>query len=195
MIATAVAADSLYIGDQGNSTVQQFDATSGDFIKTLVSSGSGGLDGPFGLVFENSGDLLVANGNLGLPIPGDILRFNGNTGAFEKALANGTGAPLQPNGIVLSEHMIYAANFTGDPTVPGNVSTYNEQTGTFLENLNQNVIPSINYFPRALVYGSEGYLYVAVRDLLNPLGGHVLRFNSNGNFKDVSLTILAVLVN
>ena len=49
LAATAVAADSLYIGDQaGNGTVEQFNATSGAFIKTFVSENSGGLVGPNG---------------------------------------------------------------------------------------------------------------------------------------------------
>ena len=195
LTATAVAADSLYIGDQaGNGTVEQFNATSGAFIKTFVSENSGGLVGPFGLVFENNGNLLLANGNIGLPIPGDILRFNGITGAFERALANGTGAPYQPNGIVLKDNIIYAADL-GDLGVPGNVSTYNEHNGNFLGNLNQNVIPPLSYHPRAVVFGPDGNLYVSVRNITansstgqfdpaSNLGGHVLRFNPDGSFKD-----------
>ncbi len=182
---TDTSKDSLYIGDAaGNGTVLQFNASSGNFTKIFVSENNGGLVGPMGLVFEENGNLLLANGMIGVSgVHGDILRFNGITGAFERALANGTGAPYSPNGIVLNHNIIYAADL-GDIGVPGNVSTYNEHNGMFLGNLSQNVIPPINYHPRSLVFGPDGNLYVSVRDIHNALGGHILRFNPDGSFKN-----------
>src|SRR5262252_2484908 len=40
--------DVLDIGDNNDNTVKQFDATTGAYLGTLVSSGSGGLAGPRG---------------------------------------------------------------------------------------------------------------------------------------------------
>jgi hypothetical protein len=145
--------DFLYIGDAaGNGTVKRFNATSGNFTNTFVTEGSGGLVGPFGLVFEKNGNLLLANGEIGISgIPGDILRYNGKTGVFETALATGTYPTFTPNGIVLNNNILYAADL-GDIGVPGNVSSYNEHNGKFLENFSQNVIAPINYHPRGLVF-------------------------------------------
>lgn len=47
----AHAADSLYIGDDSDYTVKRFDAETGTFLGTFVSSGSGGVNGLRGLVF------------------------------------------------------------------------------------------------------------------------------------------------
>ena len=41
-----------------------------------------------GLVFEENGNLLLANGMIGVSgVHGDILRFNGITGAFERVIS------------------------------------------------------------------------------------------------------------
>jgi hypothetical protein len=79
------AADILYIGDGGDNTVKRFDAESGVFLDAdanpandpdaFVRSESGGLSGPRGLLFD--GNLLVANQNVNLKIPGEILRYDG----------------------------------------------------------------------------------------------------------------------
>jgi hypothetical protein len=44
--------DSLYIGDTKDDSVRQFDVPTGDFGDIFVRSGSGGLHGPRGMVFD-----------------------------------------------------------------------------------------------------------------------------------------------
>jgi hypothetical protein len=183
---TDTGTDFLYIGDWGDNTVKRFNASSGNFIDNFVSSGSGGLDGPNGILFEENGNLLVSNQNVGLAIAGQILRYNGETGVFETALVNyiDKNAPFAPQGIILIDFNLYVADL-GDVGRPGNVSSYNEHNGAFLGNLTQNVIQNTAYHPRGIVFGPDGNLYVSVRDLPGGLGGHVLRFNPDGSFKDV----------
>ncbi len=116
--------DFLYIGDAANTgTVKQFDATTGKFIATFVSLGSGGLIGPMGILFDKNGNLLVANQNVDQPISGEILQYNGKTGAFKKELVPSTdeNAPDAPHGMILKDSKLYVADM-GDSGVPGNVS-------------------------------------------------------------------------
>lgn len=183
--------DFLYIGDS-DSTVKRF-SDSGNFIDTFVSSGSGGLNGPMGILFEKNGQLLVSNQHVGTDELGDILRYNGKTGVFETSLVNYTHtiAPYAPHGIILKDSKLYVADL-GDVERPGNVSVYKEQNGKFLGNLTQNVIQDIHYHPRGIVFGPDGNLYVSVRNLTAPpvvdIGGYVLRFNPDGRFKDVFIS-------
>ena len=75
-------------------TVKGFDADTGTPIdfgngKTgiFVTTGSGGLHGLRGLIFNQSGNLVVANQNIGLNINGAILIYDGGTGNFSFTLA------------------------------------------------------------------------------------------------------------
>jgi len=72
-ISSAARADTLYIGDGNDNTVKGFDADTGTRIDfgngntgIFVTTGSGGLHGPRGLIFNQSGNLVVANQNIGL---------------------------------------------------------------------------------------------------------------------------------
>ncbi|HWI49314.1 MAG TPA: hypothetical protein VNU45_13935, partial [Rummeliibacillus sp.] len=92
--------DYLYIGDGSDNTVKTFDANTGRFLGSFVASGSNGLNGPRGLIFDHRGNLLVTNQNLGQPQNGDVLKYNRQTGAFlgELVQSNAPGAPFAPRG-------------------------------------------------------------------------------------------------
>jgi hypothetical protein len=76
-LLSAAPHDVLYIGNQVSfdnalpSTVKEFDAQTGEFLGTLVAPGSGGLDGPRGLILRNPSTLLVVNQNVNQSYPGD----------------------------------------------------------------------------------------------------------------------------
>ncbi|WP_235676720.1 hypothetical protein [Bacillus mycoides] len=53
--------DFLYIGDGSDNTVKTFDAETGRFLGSFVASGSNGLSGPRGLIFNHRDNLLVTN--------------------------------------------------------------------------------------------------------------------------------------
>src|ERR1700730_16165541 len=76
LLARGIAlADSLYIGDGGDNTVKHFDAKTGAYLGPFVASGSGGLQGPRGLIFLRD-KLDIANQNVGLSFSGEILQFS-----------------------------------------------------------------------------------------------------------------------
>ena len=72
--------DILYVGDAADNSVKEFNASTGAYLGTLVAPGSGGLDGPRGLIFRNPGNLLVANQNVDQNFSGEIDDYNGQTG-------------------------------------------------------------------------------------------------------------------
>src|SRR5262245_31452034 len=96
------AADVLYIGDGGDDTIKSFDADTGAFLGTSDGPGISGLAGPRGIVVDGD-ELLVVNQNVNLPIAGEVLRYDANSGAFLGALISSSdpAAPFAPDGIVL----------------------------------------------------------------------------------------------
>ncbi|MFJ7509721.1 hypothetical protein ACIQW7_09705 [Peribacillus simplex] len=179
--------DFLYIGDGSDDTVKTFDAETGRFLGSFVAPGSNGLHGPRGLLFDHVGNLLVTNQNVGQPQNGNVLKFNGQTGAFlgELVQSNAPGAPFAPRGIVLSKQNILFVADMGDVDLPGELRTYNGTTGVFLGNLNHSGF-SGQFHPRAVVIGPDHLLYVSVRNIPQPEGGSVLRFNpKTGEFLGV----------
>jgi len=72
--------NSLYVTSPLYDEVVAFDATSGAYLSTFVSSGSGGLTGPKGLDFGPDGDLYV-----GSQYDDTVRRYDGATGSFVSA--------------------------------------------------------------------------------------------------------------
>ena len=181
--------DFLYIGDSFDDTVKTFDPKTGKFLGTFVAPNSGNLHGPRGLIFNHEGNLLVSNQKVGQPENGDVLKFNGQTGAFLGELVRSAepGAPLAPRGIVLSKHNVLFVADVGDffdnVDVPGEVRKYNGTTGAFLGNLNHSGFSP--FHPRGLVFGPDGLLYVSVIDFSDPNKGWVLRFDLESGGFDV----------
>ncbi len=190
----SISADILYIADVADNTVKRFDAVTGAFLDgdndptndpdAFVRSGSGGLDGPMGILFD--GNLLVANQNVFLKIPGEILRYSGQNGAFLGALVPSTdkNAPFAPQGIVLGSKL-YVADLLSAGRATGRIRTY-DVNGNFLGDLDAKGFQNNDDHPRGIVFGPDGRLYAAVRDLKKDgLGGNVLRFNADGSFDKV----------
>jgi glucose/arabinose dehydrogenase len=72
----------LYVASNGSSSsVLRYNGTTGAFLGTFVTSGSGGLSNPgvlaFGMAFGPDGNLYVASGGTS-----QVLEYNGTTGAF-----------------------------------------------------------------------------------------------------------------
>jgi outer membrane protein assembly factor BamB len=71
-----ISSDLLYVSSLGTGEVQRFDATTGAYVDTFISSGSAGLTFPAGLAINADDDLLVSS-----LLTHQILRFDGSTGA------------------------------------------------------------------------------------------------------------------
>ncbi len=187
----------LYIGDVGDDTVKAFDGKTGDFIGDFVTSGSGGLSGPMGLIFSG-GKLLLANQNFGLD-NGEILRYARRTGDFVGALVSSTSpnTPYAPRGILRSPHgnQLYVADVGtqgDDCSNEGRIARYRLSNGRYLGDFDRDGFGD-PFHPRGLVLGPDGLLYVSSigcpippDPLFDPLAGYVLRFDPRtGSFVDV----------
>jgi hypothetical protein len=157
------------------------------------------LYGPRGLIFDQ-GNLLVANQNVDLSIPGAILSYDGLTGGFVNALVPSTvlNAPPAPRGIILDleGNTLFVASQTavsGGASV-GVLQAFDGTTGKFSGLLKPPMDLASSFRPRGVVIGPDGRLYVS--SIPNPplpfgtgLGGVVLRFNPlTREFIDVFIT-------
>jgi sugar lactone lactonase YvrE len=194
--------DTLYVGDVGGSTVTTFDAATGFFKDTLIPA-TAGLNSPQGMVFSD-GTLFLINQNAGLPIPGDILRFNGerDDGSLLKKIvpalledgSNNPNAPAAPRGMVISNGRIIVATFTDDPLANpndaappnGSVREYSGSGRLILPLMKADQIGIDSFHPRGVVIGPDGLLYVSNSPNLRGPNGHIVRFDPVGRkFKDI----------
>jgi DNA-binding beta-propeller fold protein YncE len=182
--STAIS-DTLYIGDGNDNTIKRFDASSGAYEGTFVTSGSGGLLGPRGLIFGEGHNLLAVNQNVFTTgIGGEVLRYDGQTGAFINKVVADTDPhnPYDPRGVVRGPHHSLFVGDLGDlgnldgTGRPGRLAQFDEKTGAWIRDLSPTVPFTTDNGPRGVVIGPDGLLYVAVRNF-NPLGGEVMRFN------------------
>lgn len=155
-----LAADLLYVGDNVSNSIQQYDATTGAFVGTLVAGGNAGLQGPRGMVVVGD-NLLVVNQNVNTEFNGEILRFHRQTGTPQSDLVASTNSntPFAPRGLVVRDNVAYVADFEGSGTP--RIARFNATTGAFLGNL----VPTgfaPEFRPRGLVFGPDGGLYVSV---------------------------------
>jgi hypothetical protein len=182
----SAAHDVLYIGDNAdNTTVKKFDAATGASLGTLVAPGAGGLHGAMGMIFRNPGQLLVVNQNVNLPIPGEVLRYNGRTGHPLPAVVShdDPNAPFAPRGIVLRDNVLYVANLSDGDTTPagiapdGEIDKYDATTGQFLGAFGRPAGWVGQFNPRGVVFGPDGKLYASVYDTSNLALGYVLKID------------------
>ena len=80
----------------------RYNGTTGAFVGAFVSTGSGGLDRPAGLIFGPDGNLYVSSQNNDA-----VLRYNGATGAFIDAFVpTGSGGLQSPIGLLFTPSSI-----------------------------------------------------------------------------------------
>lgn len=181
--------DILYVGDpaQGvnppdpsDDAIVRLGATSGEFLGYLQppsgNKGKNSLNGPMGLVIDDA-RMFVVNQNVQESKSGEVRVYDLADGSFELLLEPTTkkgppNSPFGPRGLVLQDDVLYVA----DVTDPGRLTTWDAETGEFLGDLALNGYAH-PFRPRGLVFGPDGFLYVAVTALPNLGYGAILRFD------------------
>ncbi|HSU30500.1 MAG TPA: PEP-CTERM sorting domain-containing protein [Bryobacteraceae bacterium] len=115
----------LYVANGDLNSVLRFNATTGNFIDTFVSSGSGGLTSARGVAFGPDGDLYVTSFGTG-----EVLRYDGATGTFLNAFVSaGSGGLSLPRDLVFGpDSNLYVGSFG-----TGSILRYNGTTGAFMD--------------------------------------------------------------
>jgi len=92
-----VGADgSLYVSNAGDDTVRRLDGQTGADLGPFVTSGSGGLSSPQGLVLKKTdGNLVVASRD-----SIELLEYDSETGAFLNLLVHASAGLITPTGLV-----------------------------------------------------------------------------------------------
>ncbi len=168
-----------------NGAVLRYNGTTGAYLNTFVSQGSGGLAFggiTAGLAFGPDGNLYVASG-----ATNQVLEYNGSTGAFIEAFVSaGSGGLSEPSGVTFGpDGNLYVSSWGSNAILryegpqngsPGAPLPASGQSGaTFVAPSSGGLVQPLN-----LIFGPEGNLYV---DGGQTLG--ILRYNgSTGAFMD-----------
>jgi DNA-binding beta-propeller fold protein YncE len=146
--APAVGAN-LFVSDELTDQVLEYNGTTGAFITDFVPAGSGGLNGPIGLVFGPNGNLFVSSF-----FTSQVLEYNGTTGAFvTDFVSSGSGGLSAPWGLVFGPN---GNLFVGTSSIP-QVQEYNGTTGAFITQF----VSVGGSGPTGLAFGPNGNLFVS----------------------------------
>jgi DNA-binding beta-propeller fold protein YncE len=108
----------LYVSNNASNTIDEYDGRSGEFIRTFVAAGSGGLNNPVGLTFGPLGNLFVVSKRTDSILETDrILEYDGTTGTFV-----GTTADLTLSGFSAPVDIEFAADGSLYVTISGDES-------------------------------------------------------------------------
>ena len=114
----------LLVGNTRGNNVVRVDRATGAYIKDFIEPGVGGLTDPDDLTFGPDGNLYVSSGtNTG----GQILRYDGKTGAFLGIFAQGSGMRRPYGNAFGPDSHLHVASFRSDQ-----ILKFDGKTGAFM---------------------------------------------------------------
>jgi hypothetical protein len=146
-----VAGGHALVTSAGDSRVKKFDAN-GNYLGNFVSSGSGGLSYPTGLIMTSGGTLLVSSRDTD-----SVLSYDGTTGASTGAFVSaGSGGLTGPFGLTLGPNgNLFVTSATNE------VLEFDKADGSFVGKLVDAENNGTLDRPRGLAFKADGNLLVA----------------------------------
>ena len=162
---------SLYVASGNTHSVLAYNGTSGAFQRTFAKGG--GLIEPEGITFGPDANLYVSSRS------NEVLRYNGKTGKFIDVFASGHNL-RDPAGIVFGgpDNDLFVSSGLTDEGQGNQILRFNGRSGAFKAVVDPSNKAGLDD-PEALLFGSDGLLYVASTPEDGP--GEVLRYNPVNN--------------
>ena len=168
-----VAPTPLLVGNTRGANVVSIDRQTGAYIKDFIPAGSGGLTDPDDLTFGPDGNLYASSGsNTG----GQILRYDGKTGAFLGVFAQSASLKRPYGNAFGPDGNLYVASFRSDE-----ILKYDGKTGAFMSVFasGNGTAAGLLNGPNDLLFAPDGKLYVTTQgSVADKLGGISYKFDS-----------------
>lgn len=169
----SLAQANFLVGNTQGHNVSLYDEASGTF-RDFIGAGSGGLVSPDDLTYGPDGHLYVSSSSG--PTTGQILRYDGRTGAFIDVFAQGSGM-ARPYGVAFGpDGLMYVASFRSDQ-----ILRYDGRTGAFVDVFAQGngTAGGLLNGPNDLFFDADGSLYVTTQgSVADGQGGISYQFDS-----------------
>lgn len=171
--APVVTPAPLLVGNTRGNNVVSLDRESGAYQSDFIAAGAGGLTDPDDLTFGPDGNLYVSSGsNTG----GQILRYDGKTGAFLGVFASAPSMKRPYGNAFGPDGHLYVASFRSDQ-----ILKFDGSTGAFLSVFAQGdgTAAGLLNGPNDLLFGADGKLYVTTQgSVADNTGGITYLHNS-----------------
>lgn len=148
-------AATLLVGNTSGNDIVRVDTVTGS-LSTFIAAGAGGLTSPDDITYGPDGDIFVSSGT---NTTGEILRYDGETGAFEGVFATSSSL-RRPYGHAFGpDGLLYVASFRSDE-----ILRYDGTTGAFVDVFasGDGTANGLNG-PNDLHFGPDGLLYVTTQ--------------------------------
>ena len=150
--------------------ILRFDGTTGAFVETFVTAGSGGLAFPNSIAWHDDDLFVTSTGTH------NVLRFDGETGAFlDEFVSSFSGGLSTPRNLLFKGGSLYVSSEDND-----RVLRYDADTGAFQGEFVSSGSGGLDE-PLELAFGLDGNFYV-----LSAGTDQILRYDgATGDFMDV----------